>query len=231
MEDDFHHFGVTITHDGTTIQKVHASSPRYPWTTCPGALEAIRVLEGKPLVARASDIGQLADMRRQCTHLFDLAGLTLAHAANGHDHRRYEILIPDRAVLWDDQGKLKGFGPTTATLSSEGTVLMAWNIDGQAIVGPDAYAGHSLQEGFREWTEAMPLEEAEYATILRRAILVGSGRLISMEKVETAEHTGMGPVCFTYQPEQRKLARFIQAARLDFADRPEDLLRNVNDVP
>lgn len=232
MEDDFHHFGVTLIHDGSTITSLHAASPRFPWTTCPGALEAIKVLEGKPLVARASDIGKLVDMRSQCTHLFDLTGLALAHAANRHSHRRYEVEIPDRTVTWDSQGRPCGFGPTTATLTSEGTVLMAWDINEQEIVGPPAYAGHFLEAGFREWTETMPVDEAEYATILRRAILVGSGRLISMKEIKGADQLkNMGAVCFTFQPERRSQAHFIQSTRLDFAHRPHDLLKNVRDIP
>ncbi len=98
MEDDFHHFGVTVVHDGGVVVDVRAMAVRYPWTTCPGATEPLKALVGKPLVSRSSDIGGLIDMRVQCTHLFDLAGLVLAHAARGGDHRRYEVTVLDRAV-------------------------------------------------------------------------------------------------------------------------------------
>jgi len=63
LEDDFHHFGVTVIHDGKAIVDIHAAAPRYPWTTCPGALHELRALIGKPLVRRASDIGRLLQMR------------------------------------------------------------------------------------------------------------------------------------------------------------------------
>lgn len=234
LEDDYHHFGVTIAHEGATVRAVRAASPRHPWTTCPGALQAIEALVGQPLVRRCSDVGRLIDMRSQCTHLFDLAGLVLAQAAQGRPPRRYEVVIPDRAVIAGDEtgGFARAFGPTTARLSKDGIEVMAWDIDGDRIIAPATAAGRSLQRGFREWTEVMPEGEAEHATILRRSIMVGSGRVGGMDGVASADElTTMGAVCFTFQPERRGAARFIAGSRLDFSDRPEALLAHPRPVP
>jgi hypothetical protein len=205
MEDDYHHFGVTVVHDGQTVLDIHAAAPRYPWSTCPGAADALRALIGKPLISRASDIGLLIDMRTQCTHMFDLTGLALAHAAQRREHRRYEVSMPDRAFSGSPATGVV-FGPTTVTLKQDGQCVMQWGLDGQFITAPPDSAGQSLQKGFREWTEAMPEQEAEYATILRRAIMVGSGRLIDLSHIETADQLGNPAVCYTFQPERRKIA-------------------------
>lgn len=234
LEDDFHHFGITIRHDGRVVTEVRASAPRVPWTTCPGALQEIQELMGKPLVARASDIGRLVEMRKQCTHLFDLCGLVLAHAVRSNTPwKRYEVEMPDRPVTrWDASGLLAlAFGPGRADLRLNGEHVMYWELDGECIAGPSRYAGQSLQEGFRSWTEAMPLDEAEYATILRRAVMVGSGRLVSMDGIDSTKQMSRGGVCFTFQPEHREQARFIHASRLDFTDRKELMLAEVNSVP
>lgn len=233
LEDDFHHFGVTIRHDGRVVTAVHAAALRVPWTTCSGALEAIQELVGKPLIARASDIGGLVEMRMQCTHLFDLSGLVLAQAVRSSSSRHYEVEMPDRPVTrWDSAGLLAlAFGPGRVVLRRDGEDVMDWQLDGEGIVGPSAYAGRSLQEGFRAWTEAMPLDQAEYATILRRAVMVGSGRLVSMDGIDSATQMNRVGVCFTFQPGRRDQARFIHASRLDFTNRKALMLAEVNSIP
>ena len=75
VKDDFHHFVLNIHHDGTRIRDVSSSSPRHPYSTCPSAGEQLQSLIGAPFTERATDIGKWLNMRLQCTHLFDLAGL------------------------------------------------------------------------------------------------------------------------------------------------------------
>src|SRR5688572_16745517 len=49
---------------------------RFPWTTCAAAVDPLRALEGTPLSTDATAAGAWTDPRANCTHLFDLAGLT-----------------------------------------------------------------------------------------------------------------------------------------------------------
>ena len=42
MEDDFHRFGVTLRHDGERVVEVVGDGTRFPWTTCPSAVEPLR---------------------------------------------------------------------------------------------------------------------------------------------------------------------------------------------
>ncbi len=74
MEDDFHRFAVVVHHDGAKVVDVAGDGTRYPWTTCPSAVEPLRALAGAPLSTRLSSLGDHAPARQNCTHLFDLAG-------------------------------------------------------------------------------------------------------------------------------------------------------------
>lgn len=233
LEDDFHHFGVTVQHDGALITGVRMAAPRTPWSTCPGAVAPLQKLVGKRIVSRASEIGSLIDMRLQCTHVFDLTGLLLAHvshAAERGKRRRYHTVIPDRA-RHSDEHVIDSFGPGTAKLYCDDKLVMSWEIDGEKITGPAPYDGHSQNVGFRAWTESMPEEEAEYANILRRAILVAGGRTIRVDDYPTAASMGMPPVCHSYQPEQRNRAKRCPGTTLDYTNNPNDMLINVAEVP
>ncbi len=231
LEDDFHHFGVTVIHDGKAIVDIHAAAPRYPWTTCPGALHELRALIGKPLVRRASDIGRLLQMRTQCTHLFDLTGLALAHACQRREHRRYEVVVPYRELSGGKNGVPWIFGPVTVVMKQNGECVARWSLDDQIITAPAEHAGQSLRRGFREWTEAMPEQEAEYATILRRAIMVGSARPIDMEGVETAADFGNAAVCYSFQPERSRIALRKADSLRDFSGGNQGMLIETASIP
>jgi hypothetical protein len=207
IEDDFHHFGVTIVHDGQRVTDVSAASPRAPWSSCPGAALPLRALIGKPLIARASDIGQLIDMRVQCTHMFDLAGLALAHAYHGRERRSYEAVVPDRRLL-SRTGRSFRYEQGRCTLLRDDEIAMEWDVVEPEIVGPPRYAGHSLNRGFRAWTESLPEDEAEQAFVLRRAIMVAAGRTMDLDYFETAEGMSMDGACYTYSlPDAAKVRR------------------------
>ncbi|MCE4071486.1 DUF2889 domain-containing protein [Pseudomonas sp. NY15436] len=230
LEDDFHHFGVSLEHDGKHITDVRMAAPRTPWVTCPGAAEPLRELIGKPLLRRASDIGTLLEMRQQCTHVFDLTGLAMAHAAAGRTHRRYQALVPDREILrWDDKWPI--LGPTIATLQNNGVEVLRWEVEGKQIRAPLEWAGQSLEQGFRAWTEAMDEEPAEYATIMRRALLVAGGRTIDHDRYESAGIYHQEALCYSFQPERSLTALRNYGATLDYAESPEGMLLQVHKIP
>ena len=78
LEDDFHHFEVTLRHDGEHVIGVEARSRRWPWTTCPAAAEPLHEIEGMELSPRCLAVGDRADPHANCTHMFDLARLEAA---------------------------------------------------------------------------------------------------------------------------------------------------------
>ncbi|MET0377970.1 MAG: DUF2889 domain-containing protein [Spongiibacteraceae bacterium] len=229
LEDDFHHFGVTVKHDGHFVTDVHMSSPRTPWSTCGGASEPLKALIGKPLISRSSEIGKLIEMRLQCTHVYDLTGLVLAHAASGREHRRYHVICLDRALIpHEGQRTLADFGPGRIELYRDDELVMWWDIERDFISAPAAAAGQSLQQGFRQWTETMPLQEAEYATIMRRAMLVAGGRSMDHDDYLNGAAMEQPPLCHSFQPEQRDYAWRHYGNTQNYEDTPEQMLRFVN---
>lgn len=235
LEDDFHHFGVTVVHDEGIVRDIRMAAPRHPWATCPGAALPLRQLVGKPLITRASELGALINMRLQCTHVFDLASLVLVQAATGRADRTYEVIIPDRTVRTNPDAAMASelhiYGPGTAILKLDGRIAMQWDLDNRMITGPEPYGGHSLGAGFREWTEGMPQDPAEYATILRRAILVAGGRHQNLDAIPNAAAQNTPPVCWSFQPEQRHAAARIIGTDHNYEASGQGMLSRRNEIP
>ncbi|MFV0276965.1 MAG: hypothetical protein ACK5HY_07250 [Parahaliea sp.] len=233
LEDDFHHFGVSIRFGDGKVEDIRMAAPRTPWNTCAGAAEPLRTLVGQPLITRASDIGKLIDMRLQCTHVFDLTGLLLAHIGNRHQrlaHRRYHSQVPDRPIQ-GSEFELASYGAGEAWLYQDGERVMYWQVDGDRITAPPAFAGVSLSTGFRPWTEQLPEQEAEYATILRRAMELSSARSIDSDDYPTAADMTMKPLCHTFQQHRAPRARRNFGNALDYSEHPEQMLLNVSEIP
>lgn len=227
LEDDFHHFGITLNHDGSRITDVRVAEPRHPWSACPGAAQPLLELKGKPLFGRCSDIGEIVDMRQQCTHLFDLAGLLIAHIHHRRDHRRYEAaicrldsLVPDAPADW-----------RRASLACDGVHVLEWDVRGDDIMRPESAAGHTIARGFREWTETMNELEAEYASVMRRAVFVCQGRTVALDDATSAQNMPLPAVCHNYQPEQRKSSVYILNSVRKFNRSTEGMLALVDTRP
>lgn len=181
VEDNPHHFRVTLGHDGRHLQTIDSEAPRHPWTSCPGAGEPLRRLVGMSLSPHATAVGAVADARSQCTHMFDLAGLAVAHAyahvEHGRERRDYACLVrADRES-----------GHTVAELKRDGEPCLTWRVDGEVILEPSPYTGVHLHARFMAWAEAaLDLETAEAALVLRRACFVAPSRFFDLDTVDRA---------------------------------------------
>lgn len=206
LVDDFHHFRVWIGHDGERVVTVGAEAVRFPWTTCPQAKAELLGLVGAPLPDDATGIAALLPARRNCTHMYDLAGLALAHAAAGRSHRRYEVAVPDR----DRSGR------TRAVLWRDGEELLAWDLCRHEVEGPPPWAGAPLREGFIAWATAnLDPDTAEAAIVLRRAVHISFGRAVDLDAfVRAAElaPTMLG-TCYTFSPGIVETARRVPSNR------------------
>lgn len=217
MEDDFHRFGVTVRHDGAHVVEAAGDSERFPWTTCPSAAEPLRALAGAPLSTRLSVLGDYAPARHNCTHLFDLAGLAIAHAARGVDATRtYDVAIRDR------EGDR-----TDPQLWRDGELCLHWQIAGRTIESPEPFAGVSLRGGFIAWAEAhLDPDTAEAASILRRTCDISFGRIVDLDVYDTADSMG-APVrgtCHSFQPGTIERAVRVKGQTRDFTDDADALL-------
>lgn len=184
LEDDMHHFHIRLDHAHGRITAVHARAVRHPWTACSGAAPHIAAeLEGELLADVAA-----RDPSLQCTHLFDLAVVTAAHAGD------------TRPTVFDMQVADRVDGRTTATLSQDGTERLCWQLDGTIIDGPERFAGRDIKR-VSKWRSEYPPEEAEWATLLRRAIFIAPGRIYEPPFGQRAAEMGpmrMG-VCYNYK--------------------------------
>jgi hypothetical protein len=217
LEDDFHRFGVRLEHDGRQVVRIAGVARRHPWATCPGALSPLERLAGMPLAAASSAVRRWTDPRAQCTHLLDLAGLAVAHAAAGRARRGYEVEIPDRVA-----------GRSRARLARDGAALLEFEIEHGVIVYPEPFAGQaSFGGGFGRWAEAnLEPDLAEAAIVLQRACGIAMGRQWDMDQVPGAWVFGAltGGACHTFGARVVEDAARVLGSQRDFTDAPERLL-------
>ena len=145
--------------------------------------------------------------RQTANHASFRARSAYRHAATGRPNRVYEVVITDRPVTVNPHAgsgsEIHIYGRGRASLYRDGDLAMEWELDDRMIIGPAPFESQSLERGFRAWTEAMPEEPAEYATVLRRAILVAGGRYQDRDALPVASAQRMPPVCYAFQPERR----------------------------
>jgi hypothetical protein len=220
LEDDFHHFEVTLRHDAGIVTGIEARSRRWPWSTCPDAGAQLHALEGMELSSRCTAVAKVADPRWNCTHQFDLAGLCVAHAGRGDAFRQYDVELPPAVD-----------GVTHPRLWRDGELVHEWTLAWEGwtrhLVEPAPYCDAPWQGGFIRWADEQldPLA-AEAAIVLRRACEIGMGRGMDLEAYETAADLGPYPagVCYTQQPSISKVAFRTKGTIRDFADHPDALL-------
>jgi hypothetical protein len=228
LEDDFHHFGIVMRHDGEKVISVEGEAARFPRDTCPGALDILQEVVGMRLSQRSTAIGKITNMRMHCTHLYDLLGLAIAHAACGREHRRYDAIVPDRQPIDGAPPEDRLGGTTQPQLFCDGHSVMAWQVRGDQITGPGKYTGISMGRGFREWTETLDIDEAEAAHVLRRATLIALGRLIDLQALGPEGMKGAEGACHSFQPEVIKNSGRMLASSKDYSECPESLLLHLD---
>jgi hypothetical protein len=225
LEDDFHHFGVTIEHEGSHVRAVRVATIRYPWSTCAEAGNPLARLVGQPLITRASDLSVAVPMEFQCTHVFELAALAMTHAAKDRPERRY-----DAHVAPENGGACELGSKMIASLTQDDVMVLQWTVQDAVLIDPSFGAGLSLTKGFRQWINGMDDDQAEKAWILRRAAWLAFGDR-SFRTKNVAAETGMGSVCHTFQPAQRLRALSMKNTRRvpGLAEMP--LLSHQHEIP
>ena len=217
LEDDFHHFEVTLHHDGERVLDVDARSVRWPWSTCPAAAGPLRALAGMELSPRCLAAGEYTSPKLNCTHMFDLAGLAVAHAARGGERRQYDAEVP---FGWgDDRAAVR--------LWRDGELVLEWTLAGRSIGSPPPYDTAPWTGGFFRWADTtLPVEQAEAAIVLRRACEIGMGRGMDLDGVDRADELAdlMLGVCYTMQPAVIETSLRNKGTIRDFSDTPDALL-------
>lgn len=223
LEDDFHHFRVELRHDGAEIIAVTGSGLRAPWTTCLSAGDPLQTLVGTRLQTGPAALGDL-DARQNCTHMFDLAGLLVAHGGRrSAGDRVYDMAVDDTDPA---------SGERFARLWRDGEALLEWRLRDREVLAPDEWRDAPLWSGFIAWAAASLDDElAEAAVALRRTITISMGRLDDLDRMETAAPLRplMEGICHTMQEAHVELAVRHKGSARDFSDRPELLLADFDD--
>ncbi len=216
MADDAHHFRVRLTHDHERVVTITGEAIRYPWTTCPGSTERLSVFEGISLAPRSTVVGAHASASEHCTHLFDLAGLAVAHAARNAEDRLYECAVEGAPTREE-----------TATVTCNGEMLIEWHLSRGKVKAPAAFSDAPIRGGrFIDWAEReLDPDLAEAALVLRRALLVSPVRLHELDRFERATDLLYEPgACFTFSEGTKQLAVRMKNTQFDFTDSPLRLL-------
>lgn len=206
LGDDFHRMSLTLVHDGVRATGLKATQKRAPWSTCAGA---IGYLESSLVDRELTSIIAGEEQRSHCTHLFDLAVLSAAHAGAG------EAITYD-FFLEDDAGRAR-----FSSLRRNGEVILSWWLGG----AEEASEPSGNLTAFVTWTKTLADHLQEAGRVFRRVMLIAQGRGGAFDERSTME--GAGPpigVCFTAQNDRRQGAVPIPESVHDFSDNPELLL-------
>jgi hypothetical protein len=206
MEDDVHHFRVTLQHDGTVLQNVTGEALRTPYSTCPGALGPLSTLAGLTL----DEIVDMANAARfqQCMHLHDLAAVAARHAGReklGDENfsREYRVEIDHDAAL------------PLARLWCDGEALLQWSIDRGKVHG-SPYDGVALKDLAAHLQGCAP-DTVEAALILRRASLISFVRHVDLDAADASTLNPASPAnCYAKQPERRAMSQRVRGSSHDF---------------
>lgn len=228
LEDDFHHFEVTLRHDETSVTGIEMHAVRWPWATCPDAGDNLQALVGMELSSRCTAVASVTDPRWNCTHQFDLAGLCVSHATRSATARQYDVELPPPHD-----------GRVITRLWRDGELTLEWELEvgstrTRDLVSPPPFTEAPWRGGFMKWADAtFPPEEAEAAIVLRRSCDIGMGRGMDLEAIPVSLDLGaiMTGICYSMQPEIMPVAFRSRGSIRDFGSHPDALLRDAPDRP
>lgn len=206
LHDDFHHFRLTLRHDGAAVTGISTETRRGPYSLCARAGAELAVLTGLPLVHNPFAVSRAATLRHQCTHQFELAALAVAAAG------RAEALRYDLAVRADAPERFSG------EAVRDGRTLLAWTVEQDRIVTAGPFAGRGLRIGFSQWAAAeLPADLAEAALVLQRAFILARARrhIPRLDSLRSAVPTGN---CWVQQVDRADSALRLHGVVRDYSD-------------
>lgn len=206
LEDDYHHFRVAMQLRDGVVQTVEAQAPRHPYSLCPQAQLPLQGLKGHR-------VGERLDLepRQQCTHMLDLASLTLGAISAQRNRTLYTVEVTRR----DAQDR------ATARLWRDGQPWLDWGVQGWTIESPPHLAGAPVRQGLARWArEHLAAEWLEPMLVLQRCTMIAIGRERDLDLEIHARESGQ---CFAQQPERAPQALRQHGTTLDFTARADQL--------
>ena len=215
IEDEMHHYHVTIGHDGALVAAIDAVDVRVPWATCSGSLAQLDALVGTPLTRSIPEVLARTDPSAHCTHLLDLTALAIAHASSRRPDRQLDAEVPD----WTAP-------PFTARLLVDGEVALDWTLDATYTITDGFPDGVSVKGGFTRWCAThLDPDTAEAATVLQRAVWMAPARQLDLESFPDVAASGIGMgVCWSTQPGQVEVAVRNRGTLRDYGPSSDGML-------
>jgi hypothetical protein len=217
LEDDNHGFQLCLNHDGNAVTGIDVNPIRYPYDTCPAAIDKLTALVGQPLSA-LEELSSVTKARLHCTHLFDLLQLAIDYSGQSDTDHQYDIVIPDEI-----DGLQKG------SISLDGEIIHDWLASNNMLVAPPNLKGQPLMRGFYAWAqELIPDHQRRAAEALQRGFIVSTSRRVDMENfADQPVNTQIMPVgaCHSMQPGIVEGAQRNRGVVRDFTDTEELLLK------
>ncbi len=222
LEDSNHGLRCAIDHDGQRVTGVESETLRVPFSTCSGASEPLRALIGVELSLQPRAIAEAVNPRANCTHLYDLALLAIAHghrnAGGGPSSRNYELRVDDEHD-----------GPSDAMVWLDGELIHHWCAADWTIASPAELSDKPLYKGFAAWAnDEFDGDAREAAFVLHKGYFVASARRYDLNAAAgqaATAHMYLPGVCHSYSPGIVEQAVRLENSVRDFSDCPEQLLR------
>lgn len=215
VEDDFHHFVVTLTHDQTRVTDVLGVEKRAPWATCVKSSAMLQQLVGVLLSTEVYSATRHVDPHEQCTHQYDLALMAIAQAMRG-GRKQYDIEVSDAVD-----------GVSQARVWRNKQLCLDWQIQGVTVLTPVEFAGTSLRKLNLSEMATLDAEQAEAVGAMRRVLMMAGGRLIDFDQFEDAQVFAerMSGACYSFQPARMMLAKRQKGSVRNYSAQPELLLK------
>ena len=190
---------VTIRHEQGIAVELVPEMDRWPWSTCPGAIQQLQATFTGVALDAFQDRGE---KRANCTHLHDLATLGAKHAFD-REQLVYDVLVSDPID-----------GRCDAELRRNGQTLLKWVLVNDKFLEPAEAAGESLLK-LNPYIASLDASLQEPARILRWGSMIAHGRAMSLEALSDASAMPVGN-CFTFQAHVRTDAKHVGEIR-DFS--------------
>ncbi|WP_101757880.1 DUF2889 domain-containing protein [Oceanicoccus sp. KOV_DT_Chl] len=218
LEDCCHGFRSVVYHDGQQVTDIQAEALRIPLTTCTGAVEPIKALIGTDLNSSTLDIHRQVSINANCTHIYDLTLLAIAHCRRGNTERIYDVAVEDEAGTTSE-----------ATVHLNQQLIHKWQTKDFAVLEPQAIAGKPMMKGFTLWAnDTFDGDDREAAFVLQKGYFVAQARIYDMDKLDgvaAVNNETMLGVCYSYSADVVGNAFRTSKTTRDFTDTPEQLLR------
>lgn len=167
LYDNFHEMIVEMRHDGESITGIAGAMPRFPKTTCPGAIGQLAQFVGARIADGREGLARKVSRSQHCTHLLDLAFLGLAMLQRGESERVFEVSVTDR----------DGVGRQEIAVSVDGTPALSFVTVGEVIEEPARWRNVALFGGFGRWASGnFAGLELDVWMVAQMAVLIAQGR-------------------------------------------------------